>query len=38
MNSAVEHPGNDNGKNNTNDRSDNEDLELIQFIILIAGF
>jgi hypothetical protein len=32
MNPAVEHPCKDNGKNSTDNSSDNKYLELIQFI------
>ena len=38
MNLAVEHPREDDGKNSTDNSSDNKNLELIQFIGLFAGF
>jgi len=38
MNPAVEHPREDDGKNSTDDSSDNKNLELIQFIGLYDGF
>jgi len=36
MNPAVEHPCQDDGKNSTDNSSDNKYLELIQFIGLLA--
>jgi len=38
MNLTVEHPSEDDGKNSADNSSDNKNLELIQFIGLIADF